>query len=342
MRTTLATGVDVPVHEESGGTNEPWGKLSAMPRTIRVATYNLYLGADVTLVFGATSPEDLATRARGVLEQVLATDFPSRARAIARLLVGERVDLVGLQEVARWSRAVERPGGGEGTEVWLDFLTELIAALGEAGEEYDVHACTANFRGGARVEGREEMGVLGHNVILVRRASGVRVTAERTGDHGRTLDMSTGIPDLKLNIARSWGWVDAEVDGRSFRFVNGHTEAWDEEVRDTQRDELLAAVGEPGRPVVLVGDFNATPDRVGMPRDYVDAWAAAGGGGKGLTCGQTSDLAADDALNVRIDYVWVRDAEVRGCWVVGDKPEDRTDSGLWPSDHACVVADLAV
>lgn len=305
-----------------------------------VATYNLYLGADLTVVFGVTDPADLARRAREVHDQVDATDFPQRAAAIARVLVREQVDVVGLQEVARWSRVVAGGDGATHTEVWLDFLDELRAALVSAGEEYDVHACTANFWGGAQVPGVGEMSVLGHNAILVRRGSGVRVIGERTGDFTRTLDIATPMHELVLRVARSWGWVDAEVGGRPFRFVNAHLEAWDAQVRDAQRDELLEVVGDPGCAVVLVGDFNATPEAVGMPAEYVDAWVAGGDEGPGLTSGQAADLRGEDALATRIDYVWVRGAEVAGCRVVGNRPGDRTATGLWPSDHAAVVADL--
>ena len=64
----------------------------------------------------------------------------------------------------------------------------------------------------------------------------------------------------------------------------------------------------------------------------------------GLTCGRAADLANETStLRERIDYVWVRDAEVLSAWVVGDRPEDRsTPHHLWPSDHACVVANLDV
>ena len=311
--------------------------------SIRAATYNLYLGADVTVVFAVTDSEDLASKAKVVLDQVVATDFPARAEAVARILVDEQVDLVGLQEVAPWSREVPGGDGQVRAEVWLDFLAELLGALDRAGQTYDVRACTANFRGGAEVEGHEAMAVLGHNVILVRRGSGVRVTGERTGDFARTLDISTPMPGLVLNVARSWGWVDAEVEGRPFRFVNTHLEAWHEEVRSAQRDELLGVLGDPGVPVLLVGDFNATPEGVGMPAEYDDAWAVAGKGGAGPTCGENADLlAAGDCLAVRIDYVWVRDARAVSCWVVGARPEDRTATGLWPSDHAGVVAEIAL
>lgn len=310
--------------------------------TVRVATYNLYLGADMTVIFRVGSPEELAGQARAVLDQVVATDFPARAAAIARILVAQEVDVVGLQEVAQWSRVVREPGAVPRAEVWLDFLDELVDALAAAGNRYDVHACGVNFSGSAQVDGDEAMGVLGRNAILVRQGSGVDVIAEHTGDFSARLDIETGIPGVVLRVARSWGWVDAAVEGRRLRFVNAHTEAWDERIRNAQRDELLGAVGDPGCPVVLVGDLNATPDRVGMPPAYVDAWVAAGTGGPGLTCGQTADLAGEDALAVRIDYVWVRDAAVARCWVVGNGPGDRTASGLWPSDHAGVVADVVV
>lgn len=307
-------------------------------RTIRVATYNLYLGADVTTVFTVADADELSEEAARLLEQLVGTDFAGRAEAIARILVREGVDLVGLQEVAQWSREVE-PGR---SEVWLDFLGELRDALARSGGAYDVHALTENFRGGATVAGREAMSVLGHNAVLVRRDSGLTVTGERTGSFSKTLDVVTPMPGLVLNVARSWGWVQVEADGRELRFVNTHLEAWDQQIRDVQRDELVAAIGSPGMPVVVVGDFNEVPSRVGMPEEYVDAWDAAGDGGPGLTSGQRADLTGDSALDVRIDYVWVRGAAVTGCRVVGNRPEERTPSGLWPSDHACVVADLTL
>jgi len=45
-------------------------------------------------------------------------------------------------------------------------------------------------------------------------------------------------------------------------------------------------------------------------------------------------------LSQRIDYVFSRGLSPEETRLVGDKPNSRTPSGLWPSDHAGVVATL--
>ena len=174
----------------------------------------------------------------------------------------------------------------------------------------------------------------------MRRDGPVEVVAEATGTYDAGLDVPTGIAGVTFPVARSWGRVDVRVAGRPVRFVNTHTEAYDGPVRDAQRDEVLAANAEVDAPVVLVGDFNARPDVVGVPAGWTDAWTR--GEGDGFTCGQAPDLANEvSALRERIDYVWVRGAGVLGARTVGDLPGDRTaPHGLWPSDHAGVLADL--
>lgn len=309
--------------------------------SLRVATYNVYLGADLSLVFGATSEEDLVRRARTVYDQMRGTDFPGRARAIAGVLAREKVDVVALQEVSLWARSSASRDVSQPPVVWCDFLDELTEALSEAGQPYSVHAANVNFSGSVTVAEEESMSVAGHNVTLVRRDSGVEVSGWETGDYRATLEVAAPMEGLRFRVPRSWGRVDAAVDGAPFCFVNTHTEAYDARIRDAQRDELLDAVGDPGVPVVVAGDFNAPPEAVGMPGQYVDAWTAAGNVDPGYTVGQAADLTNEDSrLAARIDYLWVRGATVEACWRGGHRPEDRTERGLWPSDHACVVADV--
>ena len=312
---------------------------------LRVATYNLCGGADLALLFDVSALDELAAQVVTVRDQLAATRFEERAHAVAVLLAREQPDLVGLQEVARWTLTPVGPDGGPGeTQVLADHLSILRDALSEAGCAYDAHAVDENFSGALPMPGGEWFGVVGRNVTLVRRDGPIEVRSESTSSfHARHL-VVTGIEGLSFPIVRGRGVVDTLVDGEPVRFVNTHTEAWDDGVRDAQRDEVLTACAGTRTPVVLVGDLNATPDVVGVPAPWVDAWVGAWspGAGNGFSCGQSADLSnVDSDLTARIDYVWVRDATVTSCRLVGDRQEDRsTPRGLWPSDHACVVADL--
>jgi hypothetical protein len=310
---------------------------------VRVATYNLYLGADLALLFGVADLAELAEQVQVVRRQLDATRFPERAAAVATLLARERPHLVGLQEVSRWTVSPIRPDGSPGRErVVVDFLPALLRALDVAGCPFDVHVLNENFAGAMPVSETEWMSLVGANVTLVRRDSGVEVVGSATGSFAAGHEVVTDIEGVRFPIVRSWGSLDVRVDGAAMRFANTHTEAYDARVRDAQRDELLAHCAEAGTPVALVGDFNATPDVVGVEAPWRDAWSQ--GQGPGATNGQAADLANQEStLSERIDYVFVRDARVVACRRIGHELVDRsTPHGLWPSDHAGVVADLDV
>jgi len=140
---------------------------------IRVATYNLYLGADLALLFGATDAADLDRRVRLVREQLRATAPAERALAVARLLARHRPDLVGVQELTRWTLTPF-----EGPPVVLDdFRARLEAALERESCPYDVHALAPSFGGGMPVPGAGLLAVEGVNAVLVRRGGLVIVEA---------------------------------------------------------------------------------------------------------------------------------------------------------------------
>ncbi len=157
------------------------------------------------------------------------------------LLARERPHLVGLQEVSRWSVAPLGADGSLGAErVLVDFLPILLDALEHAGCPYDAHAVNENFSGAMPVSDTEWMSLVGANATLVRRDAGVEVVGERTAAFDAGHEMVTGIDGVRFPIARSWGSVDVLVDDAPLRFVNTHTEAYDDRVRDAQRDEVLA------------------------------------------------------------------------------------------------------
>lgn len=302
------------------------------PVQVSVASYNLYLGADLGLVLGDRPAEELAANLTEVGRQLRATAFPRRAGPLARSLVERRVDLVGLQEVCCWTVA---------DDVMWDFAALLLAALREAGAAYETVSEVATFAGeGELAAGGSplRLRIRGSNMVLRRIDSQVQVTEQDCGLFDTALDVRS-LGEQGAAIARGWCGVRAEVGGRPFAFVNTHTEAYDEGSRDRQRDELMTVCDRWGPdPLVLVGDFNATPDRIGMPPGFVDAWSV-NGGEAGPTCCQEPDLANERSrLDQRIDYVWVRDARVRSADRLGADAATRQAAGLWPSDHAGVHA----
>ena len=317
-----------------------------MSRRLRVATYNLYLGADLSLVLGVEEPEELPSRLGEVMRQLGVTSFAGRARTIARVLVEQELDIVGLQEVCTW-----RFDG----ETVSDFRQELLAALEELGEPFEPVCEIDTFAGSGHVDGpsgEHLVEITGANLVLRRTGSEVTATDAGAGLFADALRLEAP-GGTTVAISRGWCAARCDVGGTEVLVVDTHTEAYHAGSRDAQRDELLDAVESlaASSPVVLLGDFNATPDRVGLPPEYVDAWSAAvarpdlegvaDGGADGATCGQRADLANDAShLDHRIDYVWVRDAQVLAASRAGHREQDRTEGGLWPSDHAAVVADV--
>ena len=109
-------------------------------------------------------------------------------------------------------------------------------------------------------------------------------------------------------------------------------------------------------PPVVTGDLNAVAesDEVRLLEGFltepavpdlllVDAWRYAAPGDRGITWSRSNPHAAvTGEPDARIDYVLVGtprekgSALVTGARVVGDRPV----GGVWPSDHAAVVADL--
>jgi hypothetical protein len=75
---------------------------AANPRPVKVMTRNLYLGADLNRAIAATTvPEFLAANAQ-IFSNVQATNFPERAKALAREIADADPTLVGLQEGSIW------------------------------------------------------------------------------------------------------------------------------------------------------------------------------------------------------------------------------------------------
>jgi endonuclease/exonuclease/phosphatase family metal-dependent hydrolase len=186
----------------------------------------------------------------------------------------------------------------------------------------------------------------------------------------------TSVAGIPINIERGFVAVDATIKGDSYRFVNTHLEVRFPDpdnplsmgLQALQSTELLAALTLNPEPadsrVVLVGDFNSDPNdeppapfltpyaqiTSGLAIDgspvsmaFSDTWLLRAQDRPGLTCCEDGDLLnATSDHDRRVDIIFSKSApdNVNASKVLNTSPDDKTASGLWPSDHATVDAML--
>jgi Endonuclease/Exonuclease/phosphatase family len=317
---------------------------------VTVMTRNLFLGTELQPLFGASSLPALFGAVATGYAQMEATNFPERAQALADEIVTERPDLVALQEATLYR--TDTPADGPATPaetVTYDFLRLLLDALEGQGSSYEVVAAVtgtdaelpAGFPPTRDIRLTDRIAVLSRS----GRPRKLSLSNIRTGTFAAKLVVPTAAGPLTL--PRGWISVDAEHrKGGRFRFVATHLEAFHAGVQVAQGVELLAGPAATALPVVLAGDLNTRADGLGTPTyanllagGFEDAWSSVGSG-PGLTCCHAPSLLGPPALDKRIDLVLTRGLAPARAEVVGDDADDRTPSGLWPSDHAGVVVRL--
>jgi len=317
-------------------------------RRLTVMTRNMDAGTDLGPVIVATSiPALLAATAATYLE-VVASGAPERAARIADEIAAARPDLIALQEVTLWrTGAFLQPPA---TRVLIDQLDLLLSELGKRGLHYAPVVLQTGTDAEAPVPFGFDLRISDRDVILARSESAPRLKLSNPQTHVYQAELVLGSPVLgQLAVPRSWISVDVKVRGRSFRFVDTHLEGFAEPIQVAQAEELIAALGSLDIPVILAGDFNAnaepgidhfpTTDDL-LAAGFVDSWAAAHPGDAGYTWPLHGEDPQTDASAPfeRIDLIYGRGVEVKQAQRIGASPADRTASGLWPSDHAGVVA----
>jgi endonuclease/exonuclease/phosphatase family metal-dependent hydrolase len=328
------------------------------PAKLTVMTRNVYLGGDISKPILAPTPQEFSKKNTEVWQTVQKTDFPSRAKLLAKEIRARKPDLIGLQEVALWRRSPDGVVDGSQTPATIvvyDFLKLLQRALKARGLKYRVGVVQQE----ADVEGATDLNydvrLTMRDVVLVKRKRGLRTPRKRGANYKARIELQTaGGP---VTILRGWEYVDGSWKGRKFRFVNTHLEAFLASTRLEQANELVAAGGPTStkRRVILVGDMNSDPDGAAgsdpaayntiTGAGFRDTWIVIRGRtDKGYACCMKREDITDPPpapFDHRIDHIFTK-PRIRGrnAVIVGGDPKNRTATGLWPSDHGGWAATL--
>ncbi|HEX5527581.1 MAG TPA: endonuclease/exonuclease/phosphatase family protein [Solirubrobacterales bacterium] len=347
--------------------------------TVNVMTRNLYLGADLSPAINSKSTSEFIEANGAIYRQVEATNFPVRAKGLAKEILESEPDLVGLQEVALWRTAPPSlgpvfSGKPEATTVKYDFLQLLLAQLNKkkalykpvvVQDEFDFEApADANGQpgdgpgGGTGVLANAETNarLTMRDVILKRLHSGVKTTNPKSG-HFAHLLVEKVAGAKEVTVTRGWVSVDASVRGsRKFHFLDTHLESFDDQaevpsIRALQAGEL-AGPGGPATsklPVILVGDLNSDVKTEVKPGDG-QAYRVLTQAGfrerstyKPLGCCIESsyDLRTGSAteFNHKVDHIMTSDP--KQVKLLASKVTGRKmQNGYWDSDHAGLFSSL--
>ena len=318
---------------------------------LTVLSYNIYFRSSLNRILAVENPVEVPAEVLKMYNNVKASDFPGRSVAIAKSIKTYQPHLIGLQEILLIR--TQNPGNAitertpDAEEVFLDSLTVLMSALQAKGLNYQVAAKVENIDAEMPMftdAGVVDVRLTDFGVILAR--SDVEISRSTGGNYTNAIQ----IGKLGIEIPRGYTAVDATVDGVTYRFVNTHLEAFEQAIRVAQMQELVGMLSDETVPVIVLGDFNTpAPDgtayQVLLSAGYTDLWQTDSAG-TGNTCCQDNDLRnAVSNHTRRIDQIFVRNLGVPASistYTVGDKPSDRSASGLWPSDHAGVLAQIAI
>jgi phospholipase/lecithinase/hemolysin/endonuclease/exonuclease/phosphatase family metal-dependent hydrolase len=318
----------------------------ASPVQVTIMTQNMDEGTNYEALTTATDAPSFLAAVTQTYQEIAATTPSVRAAAMAQQIAAQQPTLVALQEAS-----IVRTGTGlPATTVQSNLLQSLLSSLSQLGQHYAPAVVATELDATAPSTLGFNVRLTTQDVILARTdlpASQFSIANAQAHPFATQLVVQTPLGGIPLT--RGWAAVDATVDGRSFRFVSTHLDTV-APVQFAQAQELLAAAGATSLPVIYAGDFNVAANDPSDPTFATyqalmgaglgDAWSTLHPGDPGFTCCQEQDLLnMDSMLTQRIDLALFTDPfGVTDIHRVGISPFDRTDTGLWPSDHAGLVA----
>ena len=323
-------------------------------RDLPVMTYNMYLGTDFTEIFSSQSNEELIGEVAEAYGDVQAGNPAERIAAMADQIEAAAPTLVGLQEVALW-RTGAPFDPSPATNVSYDFLQMLLDELAARGLHYRAAVVHTGFDAELPALGPNifaDVRYTDRNVILAR--TDLKISQLKIEDtHAQDFETLLTLPLFigNVTIQRGWTSVDAKIRGKSYRFINAHTEAFHPGVEYAQSAELLQAPANTTMPVILTGDLNTDAENSGasyllfLSAGFADTWDLVHPADPGYTWPlfiEAPDIFTSPSQ--RLDLVLIRGPiTTQNADVVGEDPVlDITPSGLRPSDHAGVTAGLVL
>ncbi len=331
-------------------------KQKASSPTVKVMTRNIYLGGNIFLPIASRSRAEFEQKAGQLWTQVETTNFPRRAKLLAREIKRHKPDLIGLQEVALWRRGPQGVKDGSATpatQVVYDFKATLLRELKRAGLKYRVGDTQREADIEASIDRGYDVRLTISDVILVKRKKGLKIRKRSSANF--TTKVSVPTPGGTFTSTRGWTAVDMSLDKRRFRFLNTHLEAALAATRQGQAKELVASGGAARKrgTVVVVGDLNS--DRDGLDNGdpipyktiagagYKDTFDLAKAKARAFSCCFNDPLimeAPPAPFDHRIDHILVKPRLRASKYrVVGNDPNNRAGK-LWPSDHGGAVVSL--
>lgn len=225
----------------------------------------------------------------------------------------------------------------------IQFYRSDILGVQEAlhGQLVDLDSLLAGYNriGVGRDDGRQQ----GEYTAILYREDRFRVESSGTFWLSKTPDVVAS-KDWDAAITRIATWARLkDLESDKFLFVmNTHFDHIGQEARENSADLLLNKLAELAAddPVILMGDFNVTPDNPVYDRltsRLVDASQVSLGGHHGPLHTYYDGFEVTHEPGRRIDYIFVNDAvQVRRHAILSDNWQ-----GAFASDHLAVVAVIA-
>ena len=364
---------------------------------VKVMTRNQYIGADLKPLILAETDEELIAAALATLTQIAANNFPLRARRLATEVALTKPDLIGLQEVINFTLNGQNGSQPfvDHLDETLEALAAkgqnyfVAATVTNLDLELTIPIPGEDNPGVVRVVDRDVIlarqglevtplagdytigGLCGFpvpNPVLLPSFPPTLISTPSENGCNYTIAAEAISPVGLITVERGFVGVDATVRGKTYRFVNTHLEGAHPDPNDPnsaviqslQAAELvgtLLSLTPAGMPLILLGDFNSSPEDFGAFTTPYQIIADAGFADvwdtnwlkffdrDGFTCCQDNDLLnTTSLLDERIDIIFVRNTSFRSlAYVTGRVPIFPL---IWPpnwaSDHGGVYGKLII